>query len=342
MKTSFQIREFWIHIIVWACLFSFPVAITLSEFGRFEPKLPLRILMNLSLVYINYLILVPRLLLKKKIFTYILYSVAVLVLINVSAQYMFPKPPIPFGRMPDMDLSEMGPVRFMPRAIMGATSLAFFLLGGVLGLTKDFYKRDRISKEKEAWRNETELQFLRAQLNPHFLFNSLNSIYSLVRNKDIEAPEAIITLAELMRYMLYDARQELVPLEKEIQYIKNFVSLQLLRLSNSEKVKLRITGDYNDKKISPLLLIPFVENAFKYGTDFKGVTDVDMQLEIQEDQFSFYVKNKIGVYRKDESNSGIGLENIKSRLQLLYPEEHRLEITKENGFYKVQLELNLS
>ncbi len=341
LRKSFQIGEFWIHLILWICFLSFPISMTYSEFGKFEPGFALRILLTLSLVYINYLILVPRFLLKKRILQYILVSISVLVVFNLLARWAMPIGQLErFQRM--IGENQQSAFKNLPNGMMAITSLAFFLLGGVLGLTKDFYRRDRVNKEREAQRNETELQFLRAQLNPHFLFNSLNSIYSLVRNKHIEAPEAVITLSELMRYMLYDARQELVPLEKEIQYIKNFVSLQLLRLSNSEKVKLNISGNYNDKKISPLLLIPFVENAFKYGTDFKGVTDVQMKLEIVADDFFFYVRNKIGVYRKDEYNSGIGLENIKNRLQLLYPDEHLLKISRENGYYEVKLELNLS
>ena len=205
----------------------------------------------------------------------------------------------------------------------------------------EFYVRERIHKEKEVQRKETELQFLRAQLNPHFLFNSLNSIYSLVRNKANEAPEAVITLSELMRYMLYEAKRELVPLSKEIDYIKNYVTLQLLRLADSENVKLKISGDYDNKEIQPLLFIPFVENAFKYGTDYKGMTYVDIKFEIIGDNLFFLVKNKIGFYKKDDENSGIGFENIRNRLKLLYPENHVLKIEKTNGFYCVQLELNL-
>lgn len=300
-----------------------------------------RILLNPVLVYINYLLLVPYLLLKKKITLYILVSIAVLVLFNLLIKSLS-LPVAPIDKFTELiQSSEMRPLKRLPYFLTAIVSIAFFLLGGVLGLTKDFYKRDRLNREAEVQRKETELQFLRAQLNPHFLFNSLNSVYSLVRNKSLEAPEAIIMLSELMRYMLYEAKQELVPLSKEIDYIRNFVSLQLLRLSHSENVKIKICGDYQDKRIPPLLLIPFVENAFKYGTDFKGRTDVSIKMDLIGESLFFIVRNKIGVYRKDESNSGIGLENIKSRLHLLYPDQHVLKIDKTDGFYTVQLELNL-
>ncbi len=354
MKKHIKIKEFWIHIIVWACLILFPLSISYIDLGEVRFGMLYRILLNLVLVYINYLILVPFLLLKKKITLYILVSIAVLVLFNFLINFVsFPHVPIdkfteliqntdmrPPKRLPH-PVKGMRPLKILPYFVTALISMTFFLLGGVLGLTKDFYKRDRVNREGEVQRKETELQFLRAQLNPHFLFNSLNSIYSLVRNKSIEAPEAIIMLSELMRYMLYEAKQELVPLSKEIDYIKNFVSLQLLRLSHSENVKIKISGDYQDKKIPPLLLIPFVENAFKYGTDFKGRTDVSIKMELIGESLFFIVKNKIGVYRKDESNSGIGLENIKGRLRLLYPDQHVLKIDKTDGFYTVELELNL-
>ena len=144
-----------------------------------------------------------------------------------------------------------------------------------------------------------------------------------------------------MRYMLYEAKKEMVPLTKEIEYIKNFVQLQILRLSDSKNVKLRISGEYDDKLIAPLLLVPFVENAFKYGTDFKGDTYVDISLKIISETLFFQVINKIGPYKKDLESSGIGLENIKNRLQILFPEEHSMLICKDDGNYTVNLELQL-
>lgn len=249
---------------------------------------------------------------------------------------------MPLRRFQDFAaMDSMKAVKYAPYFMTFTFSFAFFLLGGVLALTKNFYKRDRITQTIRAQRNETELQFLRAQLNPHFLFNSLNSIYSMVRNKSNDAPDAIISLSELMRYMLYETREDVVPLAKEIDYIKNYVELQLYRLSDPENVKLHIKGDYTDKKIPPLLLIPFVENAFKYGTDFKGKTEVTIKMDVLGSSLFFEACNKINTYRKDKINSGIGLENIKTRLALLFPETHALNINKTKEKFVVQLELNL-
>ena len=336
-----RIKEVYVHLIVWICFISFPMALSFSQFGEIHLEFLPRIVVTPLLTYINYLFLVPFLLLKKRLWQYILLSVLLLVVFNLLVNTYFSTGPL--NRISEFTgVTNFKPLKRMSEAILAIASFSFFLLGGVMGLTKDIYKREKLNRIKEMSRKETELQFLRAQLNPHFLFNSLNSIYSLVRDKSSEAPHAVITLSELMRYMLYEAKKEFVPLTKEIDYIKNFVQLQILRLSDSKNVKLRISGEYDDKLIAPLLLVPFVENAFKYGTDFQGGTYVDISLKIVSETLFFKVVNKIGPYKKDLESSGIGLENIKNRLELLFPEEHSMLITKDDGNYTVNLELQLA
>lgn len=227
-------------------------------------------------------------------------------------------------------------------AIPVVFSLTIFLLGGIFSLVVDFYKRDRESKVLESEQKEIKLQFLRNQLNPHFLFNSLNSIYSLVQSKSDNAPEAVITLSELMRYMLYEAGDEQVPLEKEINYIQNYITLQRLRLKNTEAVKLNIKGETRHLKIYPLLLISFIENAFKYGTDFKGNTQIDIKIVVENNKLMFNVENIVGLYKRDDKNSGVGLANIKNQLKHLYNNNHELTIEEDKTHYKVYLTINLN
>ncbi|MET1260634.1 histidine kinase [Flagellimonas sp. DF-77] len=349
MKKTRRIKEVWIHVIIWICFLSLPLGIGYAKIGEIDPNfLPRAVFNPIFLVYINYLYLVPKFLLKKKLWTYLFLSVLIIVVFNtVINRWFFPVPiqrliDLTDGlRTPEEDF-RMAPLRQLPYAMTLIFSLAFYLLGGILGLTKDFYRRDRMNREILVQKKETELEFLKAQLNPHFLFNSLNGIYSMVRNKSREAPEAVIALSELMRYMLYETKGDVVPLSKEIDYIKNYVQLQRYRLQDCSEVKLAIKGEYQDKKIPPLLLIPFVENAFKYGTNFKGLTDVKIRLEIIDNDLFFSAKNRINDYRKDKINSGIGLKNIANRLQLLFPDNHALKIDKENGSYLVELEINLA
>ncbi|XLS29533.1 sensor histidine kinase [Flavobacteriaceae bacterium M23B6Z8] len=360
MLKKFRIQEFWFHLLGWICLLSFPIITSINQFGQVFPELFIRFLQAPLVFYANYFILAPRFLLEKRILAYVLISIAFLAFVVWFVLFVFPDPALPtasnfdklkgvypfIGDMPYAEFKRfeenMPMLRNVPYLLGAVFSLSFFLLGGVFRLMKHFYHRERITKEKEIRRTQTELQFLRTQLNPHFLFNSLNSIYSLVRNKSNDAPEAVITLSELMRYMLYEANQEQVLLKKEIAYIENYIYLQRLRLSNSENVKLNVQGNYEKKKIFPLLLITFIENAFKYGTDFKGITDVNIRIHVVKDQLLLSVKNIVGKYKKDKDNSGIGLINIENRLQLLYPQSHSLDIIKENGYYEVLLKVTLN
>lgn len=175
----------------------------------------------------------------------------------------------------------------------------------------------------------------------HILFNSLNSIYSLAHKKSDLVPDAIVTLSEMMRYMLYETDNKYVLLEKEIDYIKNYIDLQKLRLNNIENISINIHGNTKDKFIEPMLLISFIENAFKYGTDYKGTAYVKIVIIIEDNTFTFWIENKIENNKKDPENSGIGLANIKNRLTLLYPNTHQLDIKSTDSKYTVNLVLQL-
>jgi len=332
-----------IHIIVWIAISLFPILIAYVDIGVIPKGLFIKQLLRPILFYANYLLFVPLLLLKRKVVVYILVSFLFLFLYNyltealifnfsdIGQQLPFRKPPN--GHRPFLNMRYVVPVVF---------SLTVYLLGGIYALVIDFYKRERRSRAMEHEKTDIKLQYLRNQLNPHFLFNSLNSIYSLVRSKSDYAPEAVITLSELMRYMLYEANDKEVSLEKELNYIQNYISLQRLRIKNSEDVKINIHGDTKGLYIYPLILITFIENAFKYGTDYKGQTFIDIKINIIDNQLHFYIKNIIGIHKENKENSGIGLENIKKQLKYLYNEQHSLSIDSNKHYYEVILILNLN
>ncbi|MDO6596629.1 histidine kinase [Oceanihabitans sp. 2_MG-2023] len=339
MKKKISYKEIIIHTIVWICISIFPLLTAYIDLGEVPSDMYLRQAMRPILFYVNYSIFVPYLLLRRKLFLYIIISIVFLFLYNyISEEIIFsefrnnmPKPPNnrggPFG---------------LRHAIPIVFSLSIFLLGGIFSLVVDFYKRDRLSKELQNEQKDIKLQFLRNQLNPHFLFNSLNSIYSLVRSKSDDAPEAVITLSELMRYMLYEVGDKQVLLEKEINYITNYIALQRLRLKNTEAVKVNINGETRNLKIYPLLLISFIENAFKYGTDYKGNTQIDIKIKVTNNKLIFKVENIIGLYKRDIKNSGVGLKNIENQLNYLYKNNHELIINEDKTHYKVHLTLNLN
>jgi len=332
-----------IHIVVWVGVSIFPLLIIYVDLGIIPNNLLVKQLLRPVLFYANYLLFVPLLLLKRKLALYILVSFLFLFVYNYFTEalvfdFLDYRQGLPFREPPDgpkpmIDMRYVVPVAF---------SLTVYLLGGIYALIIDFYKRERKSRAMEHEKTDMRLQYLRNQLNPHFLFNSLNSIYSLVRRKSDDAPEAVITLSELMRYMLYEANDKEVPLEKELDYIQNYISLQRLRIKNSEDVKINIHGNSKGLKIYPLILITFIENAFKYGTDYKGKTFIDIKITIIENQLHFYVKNNVGIHKEDKENSGIGLENIKNQLQYLYEEHHSLTIDSNQDYYEVNLTLNLN
>ncbi|GHC46830.1 hypothetical protein GCM10008083_07400 [Ulvibacter litoralis] len=205
----------------------------------------------------------------------------------------------------------------------------------------EWNKNETRKKEIESVRTTTQLQFLKNQINPHFLFNSLNTIYSLTTKKASNAPEAVITLSELMRYMLYRANNEYVPLQEELDYISNYIKLQRLRLAYAENVTINIRGNVGAQKVRPLLLISFIENAFKYGTDYQGNTEIKIVITVSENNLSFTCVNLIGNRKADTENSGIGLVNTRERLEMLYPGMHTLEVSEKEGKYIVDLNLTL-
>ena len=197
---------------------------------------------------------------------------------------------------------------------------------------RELQQRDLLMQNRSA-----ELMFLRSQLNPHFLFNSLNNIYALVYANSHQALPAIAGLSELLRYMLYHT-DEKVPLEKELEYIRKYISLQKLRYEHPIQAEMFVTGLADRILIAPLMLIPFVENAFKHG-DFSA-DNQGLVITIQADQHKLVVfcMNKKGNHQKDTAG-GIGLENVKRRLHLLYPGKHTLRIDEHADTFAVNLEL---
>ncbi|MDB2385136.1 sensor histidine kinase [Polaribacter sp.] len=218
--------------------------------------------------------------------------------------------------------------------------ILFFALGTSSKLVVEWYKADKERVVADSQKVNSELSFLRAQLNPHFLFNTLNNIYSLANKKSENTTVAIVKLSELMRYMIYEANEEQISLEKEIEYIKNYISLQLLRIKDASGVQINIHGNLR-YKIEPLLLISFIENAFKYGTDYRGKTDIRITISVVDNELLFETINTVSSHKTASKNSGIGLENIQNRLKLLYPKTHTLTVAKNDNSFKVNLSLKL-
>lgn len=244
----------------------------------------------------------------------------------------FPKD---FRNRPSM-IKEM-PFDFVggPPTQYGHTALVY-LIGVISNLLFAITGRlQSVEKEKV----KSELAFLKAQINPHFLFNTLNSIYALALKKDDKTPDAVVQLSELMRYIMTNSNDEVIDLTKEINYINNFISLQKTRLGNTVIVDYKVVGNTFGKQITPLILISFIENAFKYGVNPDQTSEICINIDIKEEQLTLFVSNKKTF--SVQSESGIGLQNTIERLKLVYPQKHQLKIEDTPETYVVNLAIKL-
>lgn len=313
----------------------------MREIGNTPKQFLLRLLLTLVLFYTNFSIFIPKLFLKKKVLSYILVSILFVISINFLMQIFITGPPFDhINNQIKQGIASNHP-KSLKYIIPFIFTMSVYLLGGIFKIVLTYFQKENDTKMLENQQKEMQIQFLRTQLNPHFLFNSLNSIYALVQSKSDKAPEAVITLSKLMRYMLYEVQVEKVPLEKDLEYIENYISLQRLRLNRGSKVLLEIRGNASNLYIQPLLLISFVENAFKYGIDYQGNTSIEITIKMEENTLYFYIKNSIGLQKNNPENSGIGLENVKNQLKYLYNNKYKLDISRQGGFFIVDLTLKL-
>ena len=199
-------------------------------------------------------------------------------------------------------------------------------------------KKEQLEKQAV----EAELYYLKSQINPHFLFNTLNNIHTLVYKQAPAAPEAVMQLASLMRYMIYESNAPTVPLTREMEYLQDYVSLQQLRYKQSPVVDLKIEGETEACHIAPLLFIHLLENAYKHSPARLNPGDIKVRVEVKKDILTFSVQNPVGknqIHNLDEPG-GIGLPNVRKRLALLYPGQHTLEIQNTGETFTVVFKIH--
>lgn len=225
----------------------------------------------------------------------------------------------------------------LPHILLVSTGAAFKLLNDQLRSQKQMLA---LMKEK----SDAELNFLQSQMNPHFIFNSLNSVYFLIQKENNEARKTLIQFSDLLRYQLYDCNAQSVPIEKEVEFLRDYVRLQELRKDKQYNVQLKIGEEVKGVSIAPLLLIPFIENAFKHlSHHIDQVNYVNVSIEKKSSLLTLCVQNSWDDHqKKTEPRGGIGLNNVKRRLELLYPKKHELKIEKTAKEFLVKLELQLT
>ena len=214
------------------------------------------------------------------------------------------------------------------------------------GFTRNWLVNERRQQELTKEKLTAELNFLKTQLNPHFLFNVLNMAYSSAsRSGDEQTADIIEKLSGLMRYMVYDSNVDKIAVEKEIQYIQNYIRLQKMRFSEDMPVKVtfEVKGNYQGQVITPLILIPFIENAFKYGVKLEQPSEIFLTLNFQNGEMEFTARNPVFASTgTDKSSSGVGIQNTRKRLEIMYPNKHKLNIKDNGKEYLVKLLISLT
>lgn len=334
---------FWVaSIVLLTLIFSFYS--TKFTFALVEKALIINLGFAVA-VYVNLQVLIPRFLKQKNYIFYIFWLTVLLTFSSVLIQLLFFFPfgklfPEAPGRLPGFDTSLHSAYFFSTLVYVAVTSFLKFIKEWI-ELQDLNLKLARTEQQKL----EAELNTLKGQLNPHFLFNSLNNIYSLALIQSEKVPELILRLSDLMRHIIYESREKFIPLEKEIEFVTNFISLQKIRSSEQTKIDFRIVGDIPDARIAPLLFEPFIDNAFKHGLPGNGNSDfISIVFDFTEnDRLFFQIENNFEEAEAGlKKHSGIGIENVKKRLALLYQaDDYRLDITKRDNIHKVILQLKL-
>jgi len=281
-----------------------------------------------SVVYVNLYLLLPKYFFKRKYLVYSLFIVSTigfgafilrLILPSANAHFNLPL------------FQHFINIFFI---VVITSSFKFY---------REYARKQELLGKAENKQLKAELNLLKAQVHPHFLFNTLNNLYGLItQNQNQQASDVTLKLSDLMRYLLESSKTDLINLNKEIQFIDDYLSLEKIRLSQKTDIKFKVSGNYKELFLAPLLFIPLVENAFKHGLNtFSTDSFAHFYLSIQGNELFFESINSVGKSPKNSEKSGTGLENLKKRLQLIYPQKHQLDIEETSNQFKVILHIQL-
>lgn len=345
------------HLMAWVAYVGLPHFMYNLPLNHFNYKFRLiEIGLAISFFYLCYYVLVPKLIMKKRVWLFGLIVACSLLLSNYIGQKAAPHFPaqeqvtIQFEGSNDYGIQYYGEQRSIrtppplgpDRARMLSFSmLLIFAVSTSASLAVHYYKQEKLQKETQKEKLTGELQFLKSQINPHFLFNVLNNMYSLSLKKSDLLPDVILKLSGMMRYMLYESEDKQVQLTSEITYLDNYIDLQKLRLLNNVDISVMKEGNFENKFISPMLLIPFVENIFKHGITHDTSSYIFIYIKLDGDTLIFKTDNPFTGHKAKDKASGIGIQNVRRRLELIYPQRHSLQTEILNGRYIATLVLQL-
>lgn len=359
MKESFvkkSVLPVTLHILAWLVLIILPQIIIDRYWGN-NNFIAWGFYFNAAIYgiifYLNYLWLVPRFYMRNKRTYYFIFAFAAIVIFY----FVFTLINKNIIHNPDHDkaitevMEKLAEKKAVPRPPFRQLQVYYFALISViitgfsigLRVIEQHSASEKRQKELEKEKLNSELAFLKNQVSPHFFFNTLNNIYALIEVNSNDAQEAVLKLSKLMRYLLYESEQGETQLDSEINFMNHYIDLMKLRLSPKVDLLVDLPLDNTNKKIPPLLFIPFIENAFKHGISYREKSFIHISLKTENDKIVFSCRNSLGKQGEEkpvENHSGIGLENVKKRLNLLFPAKHKLEINQTSSEYSVFLEIS--
>ena len=328
-----------LHAVIWVALFTLPNLLRPTEQQHHpEPDeywqhvyFAIHCAYLIGAFYFNAAVLIPRLIYKKKYTEYIAIILLMLA-VMITTRWLFGISLLTSRRY---ELRPTIMFSLFPLLFMLASSMAWILI-------RDRMNSEKVASERENENLKTELSLLRSQVSPHFMFNVLNNMVALARKQSDQLEPSLINLSSLMRYMLYEADEDKVAIDKEIDYLQSYIDLQQQRFGAKVQINVSMQPE-NGYEIEPMLLIPFVENAFKHGTGLITDPRIDISLRTTNGLLQFSVTNKYNADYEEvkDKTSGIGLTNVKRRLNLLYKDNYQLLINKKDGWFVVSLQLQL-
>lgn len=326
------------HIVFWTLTIGFHAYTRLylihkADAGQFALEILIRNALLAAVIYFNLLVIFPKIS-KGKVFLWILLSVGSLtgyaLLKTAHDLYLY-----------DHMIGDVKRIEFLPNTFYNFSIVLFYLaFAAAIYLSKQWYVQRELLRQVQLDKLNTELEYLKAQMNPHFLFNSINTIFFQINKENTQARETLGKFSDMLRYQLYECNSSEIAIEKELAYLKNYVELQKLRRNTNDVVEFTVADDLRNFSFPPMLFIPFIENAFKHVSNFTDKpNEVRIRLEKTGPELHLYVFNTTDNAKKE--NGGIGMKNVKRRLDLLFPNRYKLDIQPAAHQFHVTLTLHL-
>ncbi|MFD1315874.1 sensor histidine kinase [Namhaeicola litoreus] len=330
------------HVIFWSIYFFFNVIRWGSYFNDYQYSLKSNLVefpLHMIITYTTIYYLIPNYIATKKFIQFLIYFGLLLggiYFLRTGLNYIF----VSKNLWPEADgIHQAYTFNHVVAVIIGEVYVV--ALASAIKLTYDWGEEKRKNNELLQLQTKTELDFLKSQIQPHFFFNTLNNLYALTIMKSDNAPEVVVKLSDMMQYVLYEVNNPFVDILKEINYIQAYIELEELRFGDKVKTDISLIGDFSGIQVPPLILLTFVENCFKHGARNSDKLKISITFESKKDTIYFNVANTIDGTPKKKTNHGIGLENVKRRLDLIYGKKYNLSTKIENHKYIVNLELSV-